>query len=194
MSLQHVLLALLSKEPNTGYGVGKLLRCELGHLWDARLQQIYGELAKLEARGLVAAVTFELPNRPAKKVYSLTPEGEEGLDDWLLVPPAPHANKDDLLVRLYCLERLSKEFVVRRLEERLDDAKQEAERLSREAAQTSRTDPAQLGQLLALEAALARAEAEAAWCARAAAILRDQALEPAPAEKQKRKASSHAAA
>ena len=68
MSLRSVLLVLLSKEPNSGYGVGRLLRNELGHLWDTRLQQIYGELAKLQSDGLVRAERFDLPNRPAKKV------------------------------------------------------------------------------------------------------------------------------
>lgn len=176
MSLQHVLLALLSKEPNTGYGVGRLLRAELSHLWDARLQQIYGELAKLEARELLVAETVALPNRPAKKIYSLTPRGHEALDEWLLQRPTPRAAKDDLIVRLYCLERLPADSLARRLDERLDEARQEEERLSREATRFSRTDPAQLGRLLALEAALARAQAEAAWCGRAAAILREQAV------------------
>jgi len=95
MTLRAVLLALLSKEPNTGYGLGRLLRDDLHYLWDARLQQIYAELARLRAGGLLEVETIALPNRPPKKVYSLTPEGEEGLDDWLLVPPAPHANKDE---------------------------------------------------------------------------------------------------
>jgi len=175
MSLQHVLLALLSKEPNTGYGVGRALRCELRHLWDARLQQIYGELAKLEARGLLAAETVALPNRPAKKIYTLTPHGQETLDEWLLLSPPSRVSKDDLLIRLFCLERLPTEVLARRLEERLDEAKREEERLSRETAQASRTDPAQLGRLLALEAALARTKAEAAWCERATGILREQA-------------------
>lgn len=198
MSLQHVLLALLSKEPNTGYGVGRSLRCELRHLWDARLQQIYGEFAKLEARGLVAAQTVALPNRPAKKIYSLTTLGQATLDDWLLVRPAPQVNKDDLLIRLFCLERLPAEVLARRLEERRDEAKQEEERLSRETAQASRTDPAQLGRLLALEAALARTQSEAAWCERAAHILReetrDHALGPGAAVAQEGTATPHVAA
>jgi DNA-binding PadR family transcriptional regulator len=197
MSLQHVLLALLSKEPNTGYGVGRLLRFELGHLWEARLQQIYGELAKLEAAGLLVAEIIDLPNRPAKKIYSLTAEGKAALDAWLLARPAPVAHKDDLLVRLYCLDRLPAEFLARRLDERHDEATQDAERLTRQSAQISRTDPAQLGRLLALDASLARAQAEAAWCRRAAATLREHGAvpaEPPTADKPLRKGGSEAVA
>lgn len=190
MSLQSVLLVILSKEPNTGYGVGRLLRCQLSHLWDARLQQIYGELAKLEARGLVQCESIALHNRPAKKVYSLTSAGEAALEDWLLVPPPSISYKDELLVRLYCLERVSKDTMVRRLEERLDDERNEAQRVNQELAAVRRTDPEQLGLLLTLEAALARAEAQATWCTRTIALLAERP------ESRKRQASAapHAAA
>lgn len=171
MSLQSVLLAILSKEPNTGYGIGRLLRYQLGHIWDARLQQIYGELAKLEARGLVQCESIALQNRPAKKIYSLTPAGEQALDEWLLVRPSLQSNKDELLVRLYCLDRMPKDAIVRRLEERLDNAQQEARRLGQELNTVQRTDPTQLGLLLTLEAALSRAEALSTWCTRAIALL-----------------------
>ena len=83
MSLRFVLLALLSREPNTGYGLGCLLHGQLNHVWDAWLQQIYSELARLEAQGLVESESIELPNRPAKKVHSLTPAGSQALDEWL---------------------------------------------------------------------------------------------------------------
>src|SRR3990172_11360973 len=100
MSLRSVLLVLLSREPNTGYGVGRLLHHEAHHLWDARLQQIYGEFAKLQEEGLVDAQAIAMSNRPAKKVYSLTPAGEEALDEWLARPPPLHAAQDHLLVQL----------------------------------------------------------------------------------------------
>ena len=173
MSLRPVLLALLSKEPNSGYGVGRLFRRQLSHLWDARLQQIYGELAKLEVEGLVQFESIELPNRPAKKVYSLTQAGQQALDVWLAERPASVACKDDLMVRLYCLERMPQEVAIRRLEERRDEYESEVRELRRKLVEIPRTDPAQLGHLLTLEAALSRAEGEAAWCARALSCLRD---------------------
>ena len=47
MSLRFVLLGLLTSEPNTGYGLGRLLRGEMNHLREASLQQIYTELSWL---------------------------------------------------------------------------------------------------------------------------------------------------
>ncbi len=184
MSLQSVLLALLSKEANTGYGVGRLLRHELSHLWEARLQQIYGELARLQAEGLVEAQCIDLPNRPAKKVYSLTSAGEEALDEWLTQRSEPHSCKDDFLVRLYCLERMPTDVAIRRLEERLAEYESEVRELRDRVAQTPRTDPLQLGHLLALEAALIRAEGQATWCAKALSCVREIEQEAPGAEVQ----------
>jgi PadR family transcriptional regulator AphA len=180
MSLRSVLLTLLSKEPNTGYGVGRLLRHEYGYLWDARLQQIYGELGKLQEEGLVQAEAFAMPNRPAKKVYSLTPTGEAALDQWLSQPPLFHGPKDELLIQLSCLERIPAGVVVRRVQQRRDECASEAAALRIVILAVPRTDPRSIGHLLGLEAALGRAEARLAWCGKALAVL---SAEEAPASR-----------
>ncbi len=173
MSLRFVLLALLCKEPNTGYGIGRLLHNQLDHLWDARLQQIYSELGKLEALGLIEAESIDLPNRPAKKIYELTPAGNKALDRWLEQPPVPLSSKNDLLVKLYCLERLPNDVVIRRLEERQAEYEAMARELRDRLTRGRRTDPDQLGYLLTLEAALSDAEGQAAWCGRAVSIVQN---------------------
>lgn len=182
MSLRYVLLALLSKNPNSGYGLGRLLQKRLRHLWDARLQQIYSELANLQNEGLVEVETIDLPNRPAKKIYSLNAAGREALDSWLADPCCPCSNKDELLVRLYCLERMPRDVLGRRLEERRDEYERGVQELRETKMQISRTDPLQAGLLLTLEAAIARAEAQIDWCAKAISGLREgdeAAREPA---------------
>ena len=194
MSLRFVLLALLSKEPNTGYGVGRLLNHEYRHVWEARLQQIYGELGKLQMQGLVEAESIDLPNRPAKKIYSLTPQGYEALDRWLAERPAPGPCKDDLLVRLCCLPRMPRDVIIRQLEERRDACGILVRELEQRLAQTPRTDPAELGQLLTLEAAICRAEAQASWCARAVALLQESEDRRSGAEEEPANLSRRAAA
>ena len=174
MGLRHVLLTVLSKEPNSGYGIGRLLQRELSHIWAARLQQIYGELAKLQADGLMDVESIDLPNRPAKKIYSLTAAGKAELDRWLTDRAAPHTNKDDLLVRLYCMERIPKDALILRLEEERDACEAEARELRQRLAYRSRTEPSRLGLLLTLEAARCRVESQAAWCVKTLAWLRGQ--------------------
>ena len=182
MSLRFVLLALLSKEPNTGYGVGRLLRGQLNHMWDARLQQIYSELAKLKDDGLTTCESIELRSRPARKIYSLTPAGASELDRWLQEAPAPVFSKDGLLVRLYCLDRLPIGVTIHRLQERRDEYDSLARELHEKLSRAHNSGTVELGHALTLEAALSEAEARAMWCKSVIARLShadDNASEPA---------------
>lgn len=182
MGLRFVLLGLLSKEPNSGYGIARMLRCSLGHVWDARLQQIYAELGHALEHGLVDVRSIDLPNRPAKKVYSLAPAGEEVLDEWLGSRDDAFAPRDDLLVKLYCMERIPRDVLLRQLSDRAERSSKEIELLRPRLVQMPRTDPASLGELLTLEAAIARAQAEVSWCERAIAIIRPEAAGVADGE------------
>ncbi len=173
MSLRYVLLALLSNEPNTGYGIGRLLDTQLNHLWEARLQQIYSELAKLEERGQIVSESIDLPNRPAKKIYTLTAMGHEALDEWLEQPPARPASKNDLLVKLYSMSRLPIPIVLRRLEERRDESESSARSIRDKLSELRPGNVEDLGLLLTLESALSDLEANAAWCDRALEHIRE---------------------
>ena len=174
MSLRFVLLAMLSKKEATGYDMGRRLHNELSHIWVARLQQIYVELAKLEAQGLVKSESIQPPKRPRQKIYSLTPSGSRPLDQWLEEPPAPVSFKNDLLVKLFCMERLPNDFIIARLEERQADFEDIAQSLRDRLTDARRTAPDQLGYLLTLEASLSTVEVQASWCAGKAAELREE--------------------
>jgi len=82
---QEVVLAMLAKEPSQGSQLRTRLNRALGPLGDAMNDgQIYVTLGRLEKAGLVArdraASTSE---RPDRKVYVLTPAGEERVAEWL---------------------------------------------------------------------------------------------------------------
>lgn len=173
MSLRFVLLALLSKKRTTGYDMGRRLHSELSHIWAARLQQIYVELAKLAAQGLVESESVQPPKRPRQKIYSLTPSGSMALDQWLEEPAAPVSFKNDLLVKLFCMERLPNDFIIARLEERQVDFEAMAQSLRDRLADARHTAPDQSGYLLTLEASLSTVEVQASWYARKAAELRE---------------------
>lgn len=188
MSLQYVLLALLSKESDTGYGMGRVLRTQLNHLWNARLQQIYSELAKLESQGLVVSESFALPNRPAKKVYTLTTSGFDALDHWLTLPPTPISFKNDLYVKLYALDRMPKELVLQRLTEQQATYEERSDDLREKLAEAREKKSKELGRLLTLEAALVQAEAQTAWASRAITAVEKSGGASSPARRKASKA------
>jgi DNA-binding PadR family transcriptional regulator len=83
--VQDVVLAMLAKEPSHGYRLRGRLREALGPLGDAlNAGQIYVTLTRLERAGLVSCQQPEgLPERPDRKVYALTPAGQQRVTAWL---------------------------------------------------------------------------------------------------------------
>ncbi|HEX2308130.1 MAG TPA: PadR family transcriptional regulator, partial [Jatrophihabitantaceae bacterium] len=82
---QEVVLAMLAKEPSHGYELRARLRQALGPLGEAlNPGQIYVTLTRLEKAGLVTSDRSEgLADRPDRKVYMLTPAGQQRVAEWL---------------------------------------------------------------------------------------------------------------
>jgi DNA-binding PadR family transcriptional regulator len=82
---QEVVLAMLAKEPSHGYELRARLRQALGPLGDAmNAGQIYVTLTRLEKAGLTESARTEgQADRPDRKVYALTPSGQQRVAEWL---------------------------------------------------------------------------------------------------------------
>lgn len=100
MALRHVLLVALHRTAATGYEVTRRFDSTLGHFWKASHQQVYRELARLEAEGLVAFREIAQKGRPDKKRYRLTAKGQRELERWLDEPPPERRVNDELLVKI----------------------------------------------------------------------------------------------
>jgi DNA-binding PadR family transcriptional regulator len=108
VSSQPILLGLLMPRPQHGYELYQEFSRELGGVWQVGLSQLYAQLKQLEEAGLVTAQTEPQPNRPARKVYQLTPEGREVFADWVHQPtPYLRHIRVEFLARLYFYRRLS---------------------------------------------------------------------------------------
>lgn len=83
MSLRSALLALLSSGPMTGYDLARQFSASVGHVWHAPDSQIYPELRKMLAEGLLSSRPVPWGTRGATKTeYAITPAGEEALRAW----------------------------------------------------------------------------------------------------------------
>ncbi len=101
MSIDHIVLGLISLNPCSGYdmkmefeqgGAGMLSALSFG--------SIYPHLKQLEQGGLIAAVQAN-ENGRRKKVYELTAEGWQELTNWLEQQPTyPIPMHDDLLLKM----------------------------------------------------------------------------------------------
>ncbi|MBW4469698.1 MAG: PadR family transcriptional regulator [Stenomitos rutilans HA7619-LM2] len=101
MALTHAILALLVNCPQSGYDLTKNFEESVGCFWKATHQQIYRELAKLEAQGWVQPTTVLQEGRPDKKVYGITELGQQKLATWVAAPCDTMAIKEELLVKVF---------------------------------------------------------------------------------------------
>jgi DNA-binding PadR family transcriptional regulator len=102
------LLGLLMSEPKHGYELHQEFSQNLGRVWEIGLSQLYAQLKLLEEAGLLTAQTEPQPNRPPRKIYHLTPEGQEVFMDWVHQPtPYLRHIRVEFLARLYFFQQLS---------------------------------------------------------------------------------------
>lgn len=97
------MLGLLAQEPLSGYDLKLRMERRVGNFWSAGHSQIYPELARLEAAGMVSHELVEQEGRPDKKVYEITPAGLEALKGWVVAPLEPRGARDELVLKAYSL-------------------------------------------------------------------------------------------
>ena len=83
MSLRYALLALLNVEPMTGYDLFKEFETSVGHVWHAPDSQIYPELRRMEAEGLLEGEEIPWGPRGKKRQYHVTEAGLLAFRNWM---------------------------------------------------------------------------------------------------------------
>lgn len=103
MSLKYGLLGLLNYRPMTGYDLNSVFENSLRYFWRAQKSQIYRELKTMEGEGWVASELILQTDKPNKRVYSITPAGQQALRLWLHQPLYAHEEQlhSELLLQLF---------------------------------------------------------------------------------------------
>jgi PadR family transcriptional regulator PadR len=74
-----LILHLIERRPDHGYGLMQRIDAICGDLIAVNTNKIYPLLRRLEERGFVTAF-WEKPSKRARRVYAITPEGQERLE------------------------------------------------------------------------------------------------------------------
>lgn len=87
MALQYAILGLLSWQPFSGYDLKKIISDSDLYYWSGNNNQIYRTLVELHEAGYVTVEVQQQESLPARKIYSITPEGRLALRAWVLSTP-----------------------------------------------------------------------------------------------------------
>lgn len=120
MSLAHVILGLLQQQEQTGYDLKtSCFDACIAHLWQADQAQIYRTLDKLEQQGWITCTIEIQHDRPNRKVYRLTPEGNAELIRWLQTHQPFAILREPLLIQLYFAAQLPNDAITNLLNQEL---------------------------------------------------------------------------
>ena len=120
MSLPHAILTALLEKPSSGLELTRRFDRSIGYFWSATHQQIYRELGKLEADGLIRTLPSEQPARGQKKSYEVLPAGRAELARWTAASQDPRPHRDSLLLRLRAAAVVGTEGIEADLRRHLD--------------------------------------------------------------------------
>ena len=158
--LAHLLLGLLAGGERTGYELTRDFDVSLANVWAASHSQIYPELAKLEAAGLIRKT--DAGPRGSQR-YAITDDGLAAVRTWLAETSPTDNPRSEWMVRVFFLGMLAPEAAVAYLTEQRRRHQQKLERYRTYAAECSLDDEATRWSRFALEAGMRFEAAMAEW-------------------------------
>ena len=96
----YVILGFLAREPRSGYEIKQAVDNSTRFFWAASYGQIYPELRRLEAAGLVESERDDSGSRK-RTVHRITPAGRAALRRWVGEPAASTELRDEKLLKLF---------------------------------------------------------------------------------------------
>jgi DNA-binding PadR family transcriptional regulator len=158
---KEVVLAMLAKEPSHGYQLRTRLRQALGPLGDAmNAGQIYVVLTRLEKAGLVVSErSTTVADLPDRKMYALTPNGQQRVAEWLAEVSWPKPDLAEFHLKLVAAAAagLADPLTI------VDTQRRELLRRLRDAQRAAMGEPDRSDAALLLEGVVLRLQADLRW-------------------------------
>ncbi len=103
MSVRFAILGLISQKPRHGYETRVAFESLVGGdaNWEVKPAQIYTTLERLEEAGLVERISdLGEGEEPSRRVYSITPAGEDALREWFSTGVLPAHQRDEFYIKI----------------------------------------------------------------------------------------------
>ncbi|SHO44594.1 PadR family transcriptional regulator [Anaerocolumna xylanovorans] len=114
---RYVILGLLNEEHLSGYEIKRIIDTRLSFFWSESFGQIYPQLKELETEGLIAAFHQPDSNSKASKKYTITDQGKEELQQWLMIPVEKEIIRYEVLLKLYFSNAASSDIMLEHIKE-----------------------------------------------------------------------------
>jgi DNA-binding PadR family transcriptional regulator len=101
LQAKFVALALLRKQPMTGYEIKKHFEGPISFFFEGSYGSVYPTLKNLEKEGCIEKQIIIQEDRPNKNEYSITAEGRTILEQFFEQPVADDNVRSDLCMRLF---------------------------------------------------------------------------------------------
>jgi DNA-binding PadR family transcriptional regulator len=106
VSLRFAALGLLAQQPGSGYDLLRRFDTSMANVWPATQSQLYGELNKLAADGLIEVADIGPRGR---KEYRVTDTGRAELVRWVTNPSDDPPVRNTSLLRVFLLGEIPPE-------------------------------------------------------------------------------------
>jgi PadR family transcriptional regulator AphA len=111
----YVILGILGLGPHSGYDIKQLADLSTRHFWAISYGQIYPELKRLTASGLIKPKDASRGTRQ-RTLYSLTAKGQQTLHAWVSNPASQSLEiRDEMLLKLFFADEMSQKETLRHL-------------------------------------------------------------------------------
>ncbi|BDT91355.1 PadR family transcriptional regulator [Nocardia sputorum] len=120
MALRNAVLAALLDGEASGYDLAKGFDASVANFWMTTPQQLYKELERMAADGLIETRVVRQERRPNKRVHVITEAGHAALREFIEAPSKPTAIRDEMMVKVQGMETEDAPAVRAALTERLE--------------------------------------------------------------------------
>ncbi|MBF6167889.1 PadR family transcriptional regulator [Streptomyces gardneri] len=100
MALRNAVLAALLEGEASGYDLAKGFDASVANFWMATPQQLYKELERMAADGLIETRVVQQERRPNKRLHAITAAGRAALHEFVRAPAKPTAIRDEMMVKV----------------------------------------------------------------------------------------------
>lgn len=135
---EYAVLGLLTLRPMHGYDMARYFHEELAEVLPLEQSLLYAYVRNVEGRRLVEWAEERVGNRPPRKVYFLTEEGERAAWAWLQRPVERMRDvRAELLVKLFVLHQTNREVERQLLSEQIEACEQYRARAATRASSST---------------------------------------------------------